>query len=190
MQTLMDQPQILLRCFIFGDEASISRTFTIAVSPAATFEDVRKMIRQRNEQTFNEAHIDDRDLNLWKVSIPLTEMVAKLQDVRHLEAMDGIQILPPHQTISGHMAAFEASPPGDHLQVIVQPPVSSESQIHISYPRAQSRIAEMPNVNDTPLSFGGHLPFKRDYLDHHTVPRRHSTTLSIRPSNNSCEICP
>jgi hypothetical protein len=128
MQTLMDQPQILLHCFIFGDEASASRTFTIAVSPAARFEDVRKMIRQRNEQTFNEAHIDDRDLNLWKVSIPLTEMVAKLQDVRHLEAIDGIQRLQPYQTISGHMGAFEGSPPGDHLHVIVQPPVSSESQ--------------------------------------------------------------
>jgi hypothetical protein len=96
------------------------------------------MIWQRNEQTFNEAHIDDRLLNLWKVSIPLTEMVAKLQDVRHLEAMDGIQKLPPYQTISGHMGASEGPPLRNHLHVIVQPPVSSKSPSSES-PSASSR---------------------------------------------------
>jgi hypothetical protein len=59
------------------------------------------------------------------VSILLTEIAAKLGDVRDLEAIDGIRQLEPWQTIS---EAFEDPPLVGHLHVIVQPPVSSESQ--------------------------------------------------------------
>lgn len=125
MPTLLDQPQISLCCFILGDEASHLRTFFVAVSPVATIDVFRQMIRQRNERDFNKADIDDRHLTLWKVSIPLTEIAAKLGNVRHLEAIDGIRQLGPDQTIS---EAFEDPPLVGHLHVIVQPPVSSESR--------------------------------------------------------------
>ena len=42
--------------------------------------------------------------------------------------MDGIRQLQPYQTISGDMGAFEDPPLKDHLHVIVQPPVLSESK--------------------------------------------------------------
>jgi hypothetical protein len=125
MPTLLDQTQFSLCCFILGDGASHLRAFSIAISPAATIDAFRQMIRQRNERDFNIAEIDDRELTLWKVSIPLTEIAAKLGDVRDLEAIDGIRQLGPGQTIS---EAFEDPPLVGHLHVIVQTPVSSESQ--------------------------------------------------------------
>jgi hypothetical protein len=88
------------------------------------------MIWRERLITFDFAGIRSHHLTLWKVSIPLTEMAAKLPDVRHLAAMDGIQRLDPDQTISGH---FEGPPIEDRLHVIVQPPIPSES------PSASSR---------------------------------------------------
>jgi hypothetical protein len=103
------------------------------MSPAARIDDFRQMIWQETRIPFEPAGIRSHHLTLWKVSIPLTEMAAKLPDVRHLEAMDGIQRLDPDQTISGHMRAFEGPPIEDRLHVIAQPPIPSES------PSASSR---------------------------------------------------
>ncbi|KAG2337821.1 hypothetical protein BDR05DRAFT_847867, partial [Suillus weaverae] len=111
-----------LNCIVLGNDPS--DIFPVNIAQTQTVGDLKKVIKEESKQQFN--RIDAKSLKLWKVDLPVDEMIE--HDLSSL-ILDAKKILSPVKKLQ---KVFSEIPEDEHLHIVIQcPPTVSSGPLHL-----------------------------------------------------------
>jgi len=120
-----------LLCLVWPDDKPDEHTVQVKIDDGDTVATLKDMIKDKHAHSL--AHVDARDLVLWKCSIPADGNLQKTLKTIRFDATDTrLHRLPPASEIS---ELFGTVLPRKTIHVLVELPALRECGTHISYSR-------------------------------------------------------
>lgn len=118
-----------LNYWVLGDDSSRQHIPTICVGKKVTVNALKKAILVKEKHTLR--GMAAKSLDIWKVSIAVEDLDAKLADMRLQDnPCYGVEKLDPRRPLTG---AFPDPPADGHLHILVQPPSSEYEYFAVSH---------------------------------------------------------